>query len=102
MKKILFNVFLFLTAILVYAKNTKNIRYDAKAEVRKVDEFKGIEVANSIALYLSQGRETTLAVSVKDNASKMKTEEARGASSIHYRGNMVVKNFEASGTSSIK
>ena len=91
MKKILFNVFLLLSAILVYAQDTKNIVYDTKAEVRKVGEFKGIEVSNAIALYLSQGREPALAISAEENASNVKTEVVNGILKIYVEGNFLKK-----------
>lgn len=83
----LFNVLLLLTGILVYAQDTKNIVYDTKAELRKVDEFKGIEVSNAIALYLSQGRKSAIAISAEENASNVKTEVVNGILKIYVEGN---------------
>jgi len=88
MKKILFNIFLLLTGILAYAQDIKNIVYDAKAEVRKVGEFKGIEVSNAIALYLSQGKESALAISAENNAANIKTEVVNGILKIYVEGNL--------------
>ena len=41
---------------------------DPNAEVRQVKGFHGIEVSNSINLYLSQGEEETVVVSANDSS----------------------------------
>lgn len=87
MKSILVNVFLLFAGALAYGQDTKNIVYDAKAEVRKVGEFNGIEVSSAIALYLSQGSENAIAISDDDNASKVKTEVVNGVLKIYVEGN---------------
>ena len=44
----------------------KTVVYDANAEVRTVEPFTGIKVSNAFAVYVSQGTENAVAVSIND------------------------------------
>lgn len=70
--------------------NAQNIIYDANAEARKVEDFTGIEVSGSVALYISQGSETGVAVSAEEEKynSKIKTEVKDGILHISVDGGM--------------
>jgi Putative auto-transporter adhesin, head GIN domain len=72
MKRILFSVFAFLISITAFSQDTKNVVYDANAEIRKVDDFTAIEVSNAITVYISQGKENAVVISADDNAAKEK------------------------------
>ncbi len=63
-----------------YRAFSQNLVYDANAEVRKVADFKGLDVQDGIAVYLSQGNTQAVAVSAGDerNVPKIKTEVRDG------------------------
>jgi len=73
--------------LMVAALTTKaqNLVYDANAEVRKVDAFKGVSAGGGINVYLSQGAEQAVAVSAEDqkDVSKIKTEVKNGVLRIY-------------------
>jgi HSP20 family molecular chaperone IbpA len=84
MKNILSALVLVVLSATSFAQNTKNVVYDANAEVRKVDEFKAIDVSNAITVYLSQGAETAVAVSAENgDKNKVKTEVKNGVLKIY-------------------
>lgn len=118
---------LILAFILVFAAagiqlKAQNVVYDANAEVRKVESFKGIEVSGGISVYLSQGKEQAVAVSIDEQKyiSKVRTEVRNGILKIYVEsggwnnwswGNRKVKAYvtvsalesiELSGASSMK
>ena len=63
--------------------------YDANAEVRKVENFTGVEVSSAISLYLSQGNENALAISVdKEHMDKIKTEVKNGVLKIYVESGL--------------
>ena len=70
------------------AANAQNIVYDENAEVRKVDNFTGIEVSGAVFLYLSQGTTPGVAVSAGDEKynNKIKTEVRNGILRISVEG----------------
>jgi hypothetical protein len=71
-----------------FAQDTQNVVYDANAQPRKVESFTAIEVSNAISLYVSQGKETAVAVSVEgnDNIDKIKTVVNNGVLKIYVEG----------------
>jgi Putative auto-transporter adhesin, head GIN domain len=77
MKYVLGVVMLMLAALITKAQN---LVYDANAEVRKVDAFKGVSAGGGITVYLSQGSEQAVAVSAEDqkDVSKIKAEVKSG------------------------
>lgn len=84
MKKIFVSLFLIVFSANLFAQDTKNVVYDANAEVRKVDYFKAVEVSSAITLYLSQGNETAVAISVENvDKIKVKTEVKNGVLKIY-------------------
>ena len=84
MKKIFLSFLLLAIAAISFAQDTKNVVYDANAEVRKVDAFKAVEVSSAITLYLSQGSENAVAISVeKGEKNKVKTEVRNGVLKIY-------------------
>jgi hypothetical protein len=64
MKKLL--IFLLGGLVVLSGRAQKTIVHDPNAEQRHVKGYHGIEVSNSIDLYLSQGDEETVVVSAKD------------------------------------
>jgi hypothetical protein len=86
MKKAIFCVFVLFAGIFANAQETKNIVYDARAQVRKVGEFKALEVSSAITVYLSQGNECSLAISAESDASAVKTEVKNGVLKIYVEG----------------
>jgi hypothetical protein len=68
----------------------QDIVYDPNAEVRKVDKFNGIDVSGTVALYLSQGNETAVAISAGEEKynNKIKTEVKNGVLHISVDGGM--------------
>ena len=84
MKKIVIALFLITVSAVSFAQNTKSVVYDANAEVRKVDEFKAVDVSNAITVYLSQGAETAVAISTENgDKNKVKTEVRNGVLKIY-------------------
>lgn len=88
MKKIILAVIVLLGAMpLTKAQDTKNVVYDANAEIRKVSDFTGVDVSNAISLYLSQGKENAVAISVDGgDKEKVKTEVKNGVLKIYIDG----------------
>jgi hypothetical protein len=79
MNKIIFAITCILFLQLSFAQETKNIVYDAKAEIRTVQSFNGIEVGNAINVYIAQGTSNAVAISVEgDSNDKIKTEVING------------------------
>ena len=84
MKKIFLSLIVAAVAATSYAQNTKNVVYDADAEVRKVENFTGIDVSSAITVYLSQGNENALAISIHGiDKDKVKTEVKNGVLKIY-------------------
>lgn len=81
MKKLLV-LLLIMTAMYGHAQN---LVYDANAEVRKVDAFRGVSAGGGITVYISQGKEQAIAVSAEDDkyVSKIKTEVKNGVLKIY-------------------
>ncbi len=116
---LLFSCVLLITG---FSAKAQNVVYDANAEVRKVGNFKGIDVSGGISLYLSQGTEQAVAVSAGEEkfVSKIKTEVRNGILKIFVEsgawnnwnwGNRKIKAYvtvttleslEASGASGVK
>ncbi|MDE3235753.1 MAG: DUF2807 domain-containing protein [Bacteroidota bacterium] len=88
MKKIILAAIVLLGAMpLTKAQDTKNVVYDANAEIRKVSDFTGVDVSNAISLYLSQGKESAVAISVDGgDKEKVKTEVKNGVLKIYIDG----------------
>ena len=53
-------------AFLVFSQEEKKLVFDANAQPRTVGSFSGIEISGAISLYLSQGKESAVAVSASD------------------------------------
>jgi len=84
MKKIFLSLLVVAFAATSFAQNTKSVVYDANAEIRKVDAFKAVEVSSAITMYLSQGSETAVAISVENgDKNKVKTEVKNGVLKIY-------------------
>ncbi len=80
MKKLIaFAAIIFLSFSTRAQQETKNIVFDANAEVRKVGTFSGVEVSGAIDLYLSQGKEEGVAISGSSDEVKQRIRtEVRG------------------------
>lgn len=120
MKKIICSLFIAAIAVTSYAQNTKNVVYDANAEVRKVENFTAVDVSSAITVYISQGSENALAISIQGiDKDKVKAETKNGTLKIYvensFWGNswnnvkikayVTVKNIEkivASGASQVR
>ncbi len=74
----------------VLTTKAQNLVYDANAEERKVDAFKGVSAGGGITVYLSQGNEQAVAVSAEDPkvVSKIKTEVKNGILRIYVDAGM--------------
>lgn len=84
MKKIIFSILVASVTLISYAQNTKNVVYDANAEIRKVDNFTAVEISSAITLYLSQGNENAVAISIQGiDKEKVKTEVKSGTLKIY-------------------
>lgn len=83
MKYIAGVVMLMLTGVLT--TKAQNLVYDANAQVRKVDAFKGVSAGGGIIVYLSQGTEQAVAVSAEDikYVDKIKTDVKNGVLKIY-------------------
>jgi len=90
MKKIIISAIIILASIWSFSQGTKNIVFDQNAEVRNVGSFNGIEVANAITLYLSQGSESAVAISAdgKGTKEKIKTEVKNGVLKIYLESSI--------------
>lgn len=53
-------------AFLAFSQEDKKLVFDANAQPRSVGSFSGIEISGAISLYLSQGKESAVAVSASD------------------------------------
>ena len=90
------------------AQETKNLVYDANAEVRTVESFKGIEITGANTVYISQGKEIALAVSGGGgNVNTIKTDVINGILKISGNGKayITVKTLESlriTGASSVR
>ncbi|TKK66690.1 DUF2807 domain-containing protein [Ilyomonas limi] len=85
--KYILGIVLMMSALITKAQN---LVYDANAEVRKVDAFKGVSAGGGITVYLSQGTEQAVAVSAEDPkyVSKIKTEVKNGVLRIYVDAGM--------------
>lgn len=63
MKKLVFAFVFIFNSVFLQAQENTTIVNDPNAVVRKVDNFKAIDVSGSVTVYLSQGRASSLAVS---------------------------------------
>jgi hypothetical protein len=84
-------VFLFLAFIAISAKGQSKVM-DANATTRSISaDFTAVSVATGVELYLTQGNETSLSVSVSDPkySDKFKTEVKDGVLKIYYDGKNV-------------
>ena len=82
MKKLLFPLFLLLTASFAYSQKIIN---DANAEARTIGSFNGISVSSGIDLFLSAGNEAVaISASKPEHKERMKTEVKDGILKIWY------------------
>lgn len=74
----------------VVTTKAQNLVYDANAEVRKLEAFKGVSAGGGITVYLSQGDEQAVAVSAEDPkyVSKIKTDVKNGILRIYLDAGM--------------
>ena len=88
MKQLFVSVMIVAASLSTKAQNTKNLVYDANAEVRTVSSFSAVEVSGAIDLYLSQGAEEGVAISAANDAarSKIKAEVHNGVLHIFFDG----------------
>ncbi len=88
MKQLFFSVLIVGASLSTKAQTTKNLVYDANAEVRKVSSFSAVEVGGAIDLYLSQGTEEGVAISAANNEAKshIKAEVTNGTLHIFFEG----------------
>lgn len=85
MKKIILS-FLTLVSLTAFAQDSKVVT-DANATVRKlIGSFTGITVSDGIDLYLSQGQEESVAISVSDEKyrDRFKTDIVNGVLKLYY------------------
>jgi hypothetical protein len=82
MKKLLFPLFLLLTASFAYSQKIIN---DANVEARTIGSFSGISVSSGIDLFLSAGNEAVaISASKPEHKERMKTEVKDGILKIWY------------------
>lgn len=76
----------FLMICAVTAAHSQAVFHDKDAQIRKVEDFEGVEVSSAIELQLSQGDENSVAVSAPANMdpANIKTEVRRGILHIWY------------------
>lgn len=53
-------------AFMAFSQEEKKLVFDANAQARSVGVFSGIEISGAISLYLSQGKESAVAVTASD------------------------------------
>ena len=84
MKKVCLSFLVIVAAFFTYAQDTKNLVYDANAEKRNVGEFNALDISSAITVYISQGNETGVAISVENGEKdKVKTEVRNGVLKIY-------------------
>lgn len=101
MKKLLCSL-IALLSITAFAQDTKVI-VDANAVSRSISgSFNAIDVSSGIELYLSQGKETSLAVSASDTRhfDRLKTEIVNGTLKIYYDNKGIT--WKSSGRANLK
>ncbi len=88
MKYLLLSLVVVLSSINTQAQQTKNLVFDANAELRAINSFTSIEVSGAIDLYLSQSNDEGVAISAAndDNKSRIKTEVSNGVLHIFFDG----------------
>ena len=88
MKQLFVSVMFVAVSLSTQAQTTKNLVYDANAEVRKFSSFSAVEVSGAIDLYLSQGTEEGVAVSAANDEAKrhIKAEVTNGTLHIFFEG----------------
>jgi hypothetical protein len=74
---------------LLAGASAQTVVHDANAQVRSVANFHAIRVSTGIHLYLTQGKETAVAVSASDAVyrNRIKTEVVDGVLKIYYENN---------------
>ncbi|MBC7650481.1 MAG: DUF2807 domain-containing protein, partial [Deinococcales bacterium] len=72
MKQLFLSILVVVACFTTKAQNSKNLVYDANAEVRTVSSFSAVEVSGAIDLYLSQGTEEGVAISAANDEAKSK------------------------------
>ncbi len=86
MKQLFLSLLVVVACVTTKAQNSKNLVYDANAEVRTVGSFSAVEVSGAIDLYLSQGTEEGVAISAANDEakSKIKAEVSNGVLHIFF------------------
>jgi len=85
-KQVLFILAAF-SVVQCWSQSAKNLVYDANAQVRSVGSFNGLDVSSAIAVYISQGSETAVAISgAPELRDKVKTEVKDGILKISLEG----------------
>ncbi|MBU3744471.1 MAG: hypothetical protein FGM61_07975, partial [Sediminibacterium sp.] len=80
MQKLIGWLLTFIVSITLHAQETLHVVKDARAQERKVGEFTAIQVSGAMDVFVTQGKQTALAVSAS-------SDEARDAIITEVRGN---------------
>lgn len=80
MQKIISWLFTFIVSVSLNAQETLHVVKDARAQERKVADFTAIQVSGAMDVYITQGKQTALAVSAS-------SDDARNAIITEVRGN---------------
>lgn len=86
MKKYVIGLLLMIPSLISCAQDEKNIVFDENAQVRKLNSFSSIDVSGAIDLYISQGKESAVAVSAqnKEWVNNIKTDVRNNVLYIYY------------------
>jgi hypothetical protein len=86
MKQFFLSLLVVVGCVTTKAQSSKNLVYDANAEVRTVSSFSAVEVSGAIDLYLSQGTEEGVAISAANDEAKshIKAEVTNGTLHIFF------------------
>jgi len=87
MQKVISLLLTFLVSVSLHAQETVHVVKDASAQERKVGDFTAIQVAGAMDVYVTQGKQTALAVSAS-------SEDARDAIITEVRGNTLYISFK--------
>ena len=88
MQKIIVCLLTILITVTLHAQETLHVVKDARAQERKVPEFSAIQVSGAMDVFVTQGKQTALAVSAS-------SDDARDAIITEVRGNTLYISFKS-------
>lgn len=87
MQKVVVFLWMFLLSQMLHAQETLHVVRDGRAQERRVGDFTAIQVSGAMDVFVTQGKQTALAVSAS-------TDEARDAIVTEVRGNTLYIRFK--------